>query len=75
MQNASESARGTASYFAEIRRFPMLKADEEHMLAERWHQCGDSSAAHLHACPDSHEYPGRYSGRGACRDRSADGAT
>jgi RNA polymerase sigma-32 factor len=24
----------------------MLKADEEHMLAERWHQCGDSSAAH-----------------------------
>ena len=46
MQHAIVTSRAAATYFEEIRRFPMLKADEEHMLAERWHQCGDSSAAH-----------------------------
>ena len=46
MQNASLTARGAANYFAEIRRFPMLKVEEEHMLAARWRERGDRSAAH-----------------------------
>lgn len=46
MQNVSVSARGAASYFAEIRRFPILKAEEEHMLAVRWRERGDRTASH-----------------------------
>jgi Sigma-70 factor, region 1.2 len=46
MQNASVTATGAASYLAEIRRFPMLKAEEEYMLAARWRERGDGSAAH-----------------------------
>jgi RNA polymerase sigma-32 factor len=46
MQDASVIPRGAASYFQEIRRFPMLKAEEEHMLAARWRERGDGSAAH-----------------------------
>jgi RNA polymerase sigma-32 factor len=46
MQNARVTARGAASYFAEIRRFPMLKAEEEYMLASRWRERGEASAAH-----------------------------
>ncbi len=33
-------------YLQDIRKFPMLKADEEYMLAQRWRQHGDDSAAH-----------------------------
>ena len=46
MQNASVTSRGAVNYFAEIRRFPMLKAEEEYMLAARWRERGDGSAAH-----------------------------
>jgi RNA polymerase sigma-32 factor len=46
MQNASAIPRGTASYFQEIRRFPMLKAEEEYVLAARWRERGDGRAAH-----------------------------
>jgi RNA polymerase sigma-32 factor len=46
MQHASETSRGATSYFVEIRRFPMLKADEEYMLATRWRERADGSAAH-----------------------------
>jgi RNA polymerase sigma-32 factor len=46
MQHASETSRGTTSYFVEIRRFPMLKAEEEYMLAARWRERADGSAAH-----------------------------
>jgi RNA polymerase sigma-32 factor len=46
MQNASVTTRRAANYFAEIRRFPMLEAEEEHMLAARWREAGDRSAAH-----------------------------
>ena len=35
-----------SSYLAEIRKFPMLKPDEEFMLAKRWREHGDLSAAH-----------------------------
>jgi RNA polymerase sigma-32 factor len=46
MQPASVIPRGAASYYEEIRRFPMLKAEEEYMLATRWRERGDGSAAH-----------------------------
>ena len=46
MQHPSVNSRGAATYFSEIRRFPMLKADEEHRLAARWHERRDGSAAH-----------------------------
>jgi RNA polymerase sigma-32 factor len=33
-------------YLQEIRKFPMLEADEEYMLAKRWREHGDVDAAH-----------------------------
>ena len=33
-------------YLQDIRKFPMLKPDEEYMLAKRWREHDDSSAAH-----------------------------
>jgi RNA polymerase sigma-32 factor len=41
---ASEGA--LARYLQEIRRFPMLLADEEYMLAKRWREHDDPDAAH-----------------------------
>jgi RNA polymerase sigma-32 factor len=35
-----------ARYLQEIRRFPMLEANEEYMLAKRWQEHGDPEAAH-----------------------------
>jgi RNA polymerase sigma-32 factor len=35
-----------ARYLQEIRRFPMLKPEEEYMLAKRWREHGDTEAAH-----------------------------
>ena len=46
MQGANAPSRGTPSYFDEIRRFPVLKAEEEYLLAEPWRDGGDASAAH-----------------------------
>jgi RNA polymerase sigma-32 factor len=46
MQGGSATSRERTSYFEAIRRFPMLKADEEYRLAARWHEGGDASAAH-----------------------------
>lgn len=37
---------GLSRYFQEVWRFPMLEADEEYMLAERYRAHGDSDAAH-----------------------------
>lgn len=37
---------GLARYLEEIRQYPMLSADEEYMLAKRWHEHGDRDAAH-----------------------------
>jgi RNA polymerase sigma-32 factor len=45
MQHASATPRVAANYLMEIRRFPMLKPDEEYMLAARWRDRGDGSAA------------------------------
>jgi RNA polymerase sigma-32 factor len=45
MQTALVSA-GTTRYLEEIRRFPMLEADEESVLAKRWREHGDADAAH-----------------------------
>lgn len=37
---------GLSGYLRQIWKFPMLSADEEYMLAKRYHEHGDSSAAH-----------------------------
>src|SRR6266480_4951044 len=37
---------GLTGYLEEIRRFPMLGRQEEYMLAKRWREDGDRSAAH-----------------------------
>ena len=37
---------GLVRYLEEIRQYPMLSADEEYMLAKRWHEHGDRDAAH-----------------------------
>ena len=37
---------GLSRYLAEIRNFPMLAPEEEYMLAKRWKEHEDSSAAH-----------------------------
>lgn len=37
---------GLARYLQEIRRFPMLKPDEEYKLAKQWKDEGDRDAAH-----------------------------
>jgi RNA polymerase sigma-32 factor len=46
MQRVREICTGAKSYGEEIRRFPMLRADEEHALAVRWRERGDGGAAH-----------------------------
>ena len=40
------SEGGLSHYLREIRKFPMLGADEEYMLARRWREHGDGDAAH-----------------------------
>ncbi|MEA2904976.1 MAG: polymerase sigma-32 factor [Alphaproteobacteria bacterium] len=37
---------GLTRYLEEIRRFPMLEPQEEYMLAKRWREHGDRTAAH-----------------------------
>lgn len=37
---------GLQRYLAEIRRFPMLRPEEEFMLAKRWREQNDTDAAH-----------------------------
>lgn len=37
---------GLSRYLQEIRKFPMLPADEEYMLAKAWKDHGDTEAAH-----------------------------
>ena len=46
MQGATLVSGTTTRYLAEIRRFPMLQADEECLLAKRWREHGDRNAAH-----------------------------
>lgn len=40
------SDQGLTQYLQEIRKFPILSADEEYMLAKRWKEYGDREAAH-----------------------------
>ncbi|MDX2222716.1 MAG: RNA polymerase sigma factor RpoH [Rhodospirillaceae bacterium] len=40
------SEAGLANYFEAIKKFPMLEADEEYMLAKRFAEHGDTEAAH-----------------------------
>ena len=42
----SSGAAGAGRFFAEARRFPMLDAQEEYMLAKRWREHDDTEAAH-----------------------------
>src|SRR5438874_5603124 len=37
---------GLSRYLAEIRKFPMLEPQQEYMLAKRWREHGDRTAAH-----------------------------
>src|ERR1700756_791088 len=37
---------GLTHYLEEIRRFPILERQEEHLLAERWREHRDRDAAH-----------------------------
>jgi RNA polymerase sigma-32 factor len=46
MQTAALVFAGTSRYLEEIRRFPMLEAEEESVLAKRWREHGDAHAAH-----------------------------
>jgi RNA polymerase sigma-32 factor len=46
MQAATLVSAGTTRYLEEIRRFPMLEAEEESVLAKRWREHGDADAAH-----------------------------
>jgi RNA polymerase sigma-32 factor len=43
---ALSGERNVARYLQEIRKFPLLAADEEFMLAKRWREHGDAGAAH-----------------------------
>ena len=56
MQNASVAPREAANYFEEIRRFPMLKAEDEYALAVRWRERGDTISEHRVDQPSA---PGR----------------
>ena len=40
------SEGGLALYLQEIKRFPILTAEEEYMLAKRFKEHGDNKAAH-----------------------------
>jgi RNA polymerase sigma-32 factor len=46
MQAAALVSAGTSRYLEEIRRYPMLEAAEECVLATRWREHGDAHAAH-----------------------------
>jgi len=46
MQHSRAPSSQAIGYFQEVRSFPMLKSDEEYMLAVRWREGGDGSAAH-----------------------------
>jgi RNA polymerase sigma-32 factor len=46
MQAAALVSEGTSRYIEQIRRYPMLEAEEECVLARRWREQGDSDAAH-----------------------------
>ena len=46
MRDAMAPSSRAVSYFQGIRRFPMLKAEDEYILAMRWREHGDGSAAH-----------------------------
>jgi RNA polymerase sigma-32 factor len=46
MQAATLLSESAGRYLEEIRRYPMLKAEEESVLARRWREHGDADAAH-----------------------------
>ena len=42
----SPSVGGLSLYLAQIKKFPMLDAEEEYMLAKNWRERGNLKAAH-----------------------------
>ena len=43
---SAPSVGGLSLYLAQIKKFPMLDAEEEHMLAKNWRDSGDIKSAH-----------------------------
>ena len=41
------SVGGLSVYLAQIKKFPMLDAEEEYMLAKNWRENGNLKAAHM----------------------------
>ncbi len=46
LPTVTSGASGLSRYLQEIRKFPMLKPDEEFMLGKAWREHGDPDAAH-----------------------------
>jgi RNA polymerase sigma-32 factor len=42
----SPSTEGLSIYLAQIKKFPMLDAEEEYLLAKSWRERGNLKAAH-----------------------------
>ena len=42
----SPSVGGLSVYLAQIKKFPMLDAEEEYMLAKNWRESGNLQSAH-----------------------------
>ena len=62
----SPSVGGLSVYLSQIKKFPMLDAEEEYMLAKNWRENGNLQSAHklvtshLRLCKNCMGYRGYY---------------